>query len=206
MFCDHQDHQQHDHHDGGSAKLSYCSEREGVTNNNDLGRRNPWRSGRQEEQCASSQHTINKIFSMEADNINASFPPGWQLTINKIFSKEADNINASFPPGWQLTINKIFPKAADNINASFPPGGGVLDPSLNNNVQHSGEQEVVTLRELPGRELPDPWFPGFGRRGHGGARGRQRRGNPPFGREEKTTKRAEPNFAPPQLVVFSGRK
>ena len=28
----------------------------------------------------------------------------------------------------------------------------------------------------------------------------------PFGREEKTTKRAEPNFAPPQLVVFSGRK
>ena len=61
--------------DGGSAKLSYCSEREGVTNNNDLGRRNPWRSGRQEEQCASSQHTINKIFSKEADNINASFPP-----------------------------------------------------------------------------------------------------------------------------------
>ena len=101
--------------DGGSAKLSYCSEREGVTSNNDLGRRNPWRSGRKEEQCASSQHTINKIFSMEADN----------------------------------------------INASFPPGGGVLDPSLNNNVQHSGEQEVVTLRELPGRELPDPWFPGF---------------------------------------------
>ena len=28
----------------------------------------------------------------------------------------------------------------------------------------------------------------------------------PFGREEKTTKRAEPNFAPHQLVVFSGRK
>ena len=123
--------------DGGSAKLSYCSEREGVTSNNDLGRRNPWRSGRQEEQCASSQHTINKIFS-----------------------KEADNINASFPPGWQLTINKIFPKEADNINASFPPGG-VLDPSLNNNVQHSGEQVVVTLRELLARELPVSWFPGF---------------------------------------------
>ena len=62
--------------DGGSAKLSYCSEREGVTNNNDLGRRNPWRSGRQEEQCASSQLTINKIFPKEAANITASFPPG----------------------------------------------------------------------------------------------------------------------------------
>ena len=44
--------------DGGSAKLSYCSEREGVTNNNDLGRRNPWRSGRQDDEPI-GQLTIN---------------------------------------------------------------------------------------------------------------------------------------------------
>ena len=28
----------------------------------------------------------------------------------------------------------------------------------------------------------------------------------PFGRKEKTIERAEPNFVPPQLEVFSGRK
>ena len=58
--------------DGGSAKLSYCSEREGVTNNNDLGRRNPWRSGRQEDEPI-GQLTINKICTDEADYINAFF-------------------------------------------------------------------------------------------------------------------------------------
>ena len=88
----------------------------------------------------------------------------------------------------------------------FSPGGGVLDPGLNNNVQHHGEQVVVTLRGTPCSVVncflkERPW-----RTRHGGARGRRRRGNPPFGRVEKTTKRAEPNFAPTQLVVLSGRK
>ena len=54
----------------------------------------------------------------------------------------------------------------------------------------------------------------FLRRGHGGVcelgmEGPEDvggEGTLPLGREENTTKRAEPNFAPPQPVVFSGKK
>ena len=73
----------------------------------------------------------------------------------------------------------------------FPPGGGVLNPGLNNNVQHYGEQvfEGEAMEEF----VNSAW------RGQRTSEERE-----PFGREERTTERA--NFAPPQQEVFSGRK
>ena len=116
-----------------------------------------------------------------------------QLTINKIFFDKADYINAFSHSMLQreevfliLTMSsRPAPCGSPAVTIASAMRGGSASP---------GVQTLVTR----------PWRSFITR--HGGARGRQRRGNPPFGREEKTTKRAEPNFAPPQLVVFNGRK
>ena len=60
--------------------------------------------------------------------------------------------------------------------------------------------------------LGQPWCSDFGYKAmeefyNSAWRGqRTSEGREPFGREKKTTERAEPNFAPPQLEVFNGRK
>ena len=174
----------------------FVFEREGVTNNNDLGRRNPWRSGRQEDEpvvrSASSPSTRS---SLQRRTTSMPFTQVGQLTINKIFFDKADYINAFSHSMLQREEVFLILTMSSRPAPCGSPAATSITSAMRGSSACLGVQTWVTR----------PWR-SFATQ-HGGERKRWRRGPPsPFGREEKTTRRAEPIFAPPQLGVFRRRK
>ena len=115
-----------------------------------------------------------------------------QLTINKICTDEAVYINAFFTRLQREGVSSILAMSTRPAPCGSP--AATIASAMRCSLANPGVQTWVTR----------PWR-SFGTR-HGGARGRWRRGNLPSPLEEKTTRRVEPNFAPPQLGVFSRRK